>query len=220
MLPIPFKKFIPRIFQSDSRSDNMATIADTHLKEWKNNIVNIKRLINPVECPVDFIDELGYFVGAEIQNTDTEDQKRKKIYNAIETQKLRSTFLYDSKLRIDSITGLNSKLVTMTDIHLTSDWILCGDGTEPSAYYWSALGCDGVDADLGIDLIGDGTEIVVAGNVYVNCHFGILISTLTASEIAAIKLYLADSVPAYMRMFLGYVDASNNFQYYANGQIH
>lgn len=100
------------------------------------------------------------------------------------------------------------------------DWILVGDGLTPAAFYWAALGADGVDDMLGIALIGKGDEIEVAGNIYIDCHKGVLVSTLTAAQIAQIVTELeSDVAPAYMRIILGYINATGAFIEYANGRI-
>ena len=44
-----------------------------------------------------------------------------------------------------------------------------GDGVVESTTDWAILGGDG-SAPYGMSLIGDGTEIEIWGNIYIDCH--------------------------------------------------
>ena len=100
------------------------------------------------------------------------------------------------------------------------DWILVGDGLTPAAFYWAALGVDNIDLDLGIALIGEGTEVEVAGNIFINAHDGITVATLTADQVTQIVQELQDDVvPAYYIVNIGYVNTSGQFIIYSGGII-
>ena len=77
----------------------------------------------------------------------------------------------------------------------------------PTAYYWAALGADGIDDDLGISLIGSGLEIEVAGNIYIDVDNAVL----TAGEQEQIRVAMLDIVPAYMKVHFGYLDGTGTF---------
>lgn len=217
MLPIPSFRFWPKIFQGDPRTASTAAKMDTHLTAWGKDTLGLRRLIRPDECPSIFLGVFGYMLNAGILPLDSDQVKRRKIRDAIATHKIRGSWANDAKKRIDNITGLNAVIVTQTGL---DDWILCGDGTEPPAFYWAALGVDGIDYGLGISLIGEGTEIEVAGNIYINLHYGITTPVLTAAQIAQIVQELStDVAAAYYIIYLGYVDGAGMFQIYAGGII-
>ena len=215
-----FLKYIPKLYQKDFKAIALSNKFNNHFGLWKNDIMNLLRLIRPDEMPAIFLDELGYMLNANLLNLDTERVKRQKIQNAIQQQKLRGSWKYDAKLRIDRIVGYNSKLHEVLE---TSEWIQYG-GNESSdlvVKYWGTIGTDGIDMNTGLDLWISGQELQLAGNIPIDCHYGIHISTLTASQISDIVLEIEnDVVPAYMRVFLGYVDVSGNFITYTNGIIH
>jgi len=71
------------------------------------------------------------------------------------------------------------------------------------------------NTEFGIDLIGAGDEIEIAGNIYIDVDNKIL----TYDEVEQIKLSLEDVVPAYYRVFLGYFNTSGQFIVYPNGII-
>jgi phage tail P2-like protein len=206
----------PKLNADDSKAKALANKMDSYIAQWKTDIINLKQLFRPSECPAAFLPELSYFVAAGILEDDSETTQRQKIDQSVHSQRYRGTWASDTKLRIDSITGLNSAIVAITDLNATSDWILSGDGvTESSAVYYSVMGADGSDANQGMDLIGAGDEIVFAGNIYINCHVGINFATLTADQITNIINYLVDSFPVYFVLFLGYIDANGIFQAYS-----
>jgi hypothetical protein len=205
-LPISFKEFIPRIFWQDPICDILADKIDEHLEEWKQDHINLWRMYDPAACSSAFLEELGYFLNAGLSNTDTEHQKRVKIYTAIESHKNRGSWENDAKDKIDSIAGGDAQII---DIIGTSDWILVGDGTTPTDFYWASMGVDGVDDDLGLDLIGESTEIGVAGNVYIDVDN----NSLSADELTQIELVLSDIVPAYYIVHLGYMSGGAFVEY-------
>lgn len=180
------------------------------------DIDTINTFKDVIACPAQFLVEIGLMLNAGINYMDSEIIKRRKILSAIESHKKRGTWEDDAKLRIDAITGYDARITTSVD---SSDWIMLGGSDDPD-YYWGTMGVDGIDNSLGLDLIGVGTEIVISGNIYIDCHYGILTSTLTAEQIAQIVMELEfDVVPAYMRIYLGYYDAVGAFNVYADGII-
>ena len=219
MIP-SFKKLIPKIFHGDSKSDALANKADDNINAWKKDVIDIKRLIRPDETPSEFLAELDFLLSAGIKSNDSDVIKRRKIRDAVATHKIRGTWTADAKVRIDNITGLSpgSRILRWNHFY-TSDWIWTDDTPSiiPAAPddYWATWGCDGVDTDTGLDWIGAGTEIEIWGNIYIDCHEGIDVATLTAAQRAKIVLDLTyDVVPAYFRVLLGYVNAAGLFVAY------
>ncbi len=212
MLPTPFVKFIPKIFQKDTKAIAMADKIDTHLALWKRDILSIEQFRTADECPASVLNELGYLLNAGIQNEDSETVRRSKIYNAILNHKNRGTWDDDVKLRIQAITGIEPELFNQVD---NDDWILLGkESTDPDRY-WATLGTDAIDDELGIWLVGDMTEYVIAGNIYIDLKSSIL----TAAQIQQIVDDLSEDIaPAYYAIYLGYISAGI-FVVYAGGII-
>ena len=218
MIPNPLLKFFPKLYQNDSKAASLASKMDSIFASIKSDILGLKRLNRADECPGQFLSELDYALQANVQKGDTELQKRKKISNAIATQKKRGTWQNDAKIRIDNITGYSSDIYKAST---SDDWILCGDGMiENDQNYYASLGVDGIDNNLGISLIGDGTEIEIQGNIYINLHIGIYTAVLSAAQILQIVNEIAtDIVPAYFRVYLGYADITGAFNLYSGGAI-
>jgi len=214
-LPIPFIEHVPDIFRQDA-DDSMTALADKMDSIMTEVVAEILRLYDlklPDQCPADLLDELGYYVAAGILNTDTAMIKRGKIATAVQGHKIRGGWINDAKPKIDTIVGGDSTIFLAAD---SDDWILGGDGiTIQATSYWATMGADGIDADLGLSLIGLGDEIEIAGNVYIDVDS----STLTAAQVQQIVDALErDVVPAYYRVYLGYVSAGQ-FIVYAGGTI-
>jgi hypothetical protein len=208
MLPQPFEKYIPRFFKRDSKLIAFSDKIDDILDSIRSDTIGLNDIIDPVKCPAIILNELGYFLNAGIQAQDSEGQKRLKIATAIQGHKKRGTFKFDAKPKIDAIAGGDSQIIKGIS---GDDWILVGDGLTPSSYYWASLGCDDIDTDLGIALVGSGDEIVIAGNIYIDVDN----NSLTANQIDQIRLELeTDIVPAYMRIFIGYIDGTGTFIIY------
>jgi hypothetical protein len=218
MLPNPFLNYFPKLYQNDPKAQVLGLKMDSIFSGIKTDIFNLKRLNRCDECPGQFLDELDYLLQSNIKPTDTETIKRKKICNSVSAQKKRGTWEDDSKIRIDFITGYSSSIYTALS---SDDWILCGDGMlESSLNYWGSMGADGIDSNLGISLIGEGTEIEIQGNIYINLHVGYYTTVLTAAQIQQIVLEIStDIVPAYMRIYLGYADITGSFNLYSGGII-
>jgi phage tail-like protein len=209
MLPQPFEKYIPRFFKRDSKLIAFSDKINEILDSIRYDTVGLNDIVDPVKCPAIILDELGYFLNAGIKAQDSEDQKRLKIATAIQGHKKRGTFKFDAKPKIDAIAGGDSQIIRG---FTGDDWIMGGDGeTIPSSYYWASLGVDGIDDSLGISLIGEGIEIEVAGNIYIDVDN----DSLSASEVQQIVDELEDDiVPAYFRVFIGYLDLGGNFVTY------
>jgi len=218
MLPVPFLSYIPKLFRDNTTAETTALCdkVDTNLEAWLADAVNMQYLLDVERCPAGFLIQLGNYLSAGIKAQDSETTKRQKIYKAIVTHKFRSTWTYSAKIIIDSITGYDARIATASD---SDDWILTGDGVIEVGTSWALL-YDGVTDPYGLSLIGAGTEIEIQGNIYINCHYGITASTLTAAQIADIVAQIEfDIVPAYMIIYLGYLDGTGAFINYAGGTI-
>jgi len=209
MLPRPFINFIPKFFKHDEKLIAFANKIDELMDSFESDTLGLNTFIDPFRCPVIVLDELGYLLNAGLKNSDTERQKRIKIATAVQGHKKRGSFQYDAKPKIDNIAGGDSQIFRST---VSGDWILGGDGyTIPSDSYWGTMAGDASDDDLGLLLIGDGTELEVAGNIYIDVDN----NSLTATEIQQIVDELSkDIVPAYFRVFLGYINGSGIFVVY------
>jgi len=212
MLPIPFSKFIPSFFNRDNKLTAMSDKIDSNLSEWKNDILNLNNIIDPAIIDSVLLDDIGSYLNASILNTDSNRIKREKVSEAIKGHKNRGLWEDDAKPKIDSIAGGDSKIFRSTD---SSDWILFGGESTEVNNYWGTIGVDGIDDEFGLDLIGAGDEIEVAGNIYIDVDN----DSLTVDEIEQMKLSLIDVVPSYYRVFLGYIDVSDQFVVYSNGII-
>ncbi len=214
MLPIPFEKFIPRMFRRDANLTALSDKADTHLEEWKADILDFKQFPDPLSIRSGLVDDLGELVAAELLDTDSDTIKRGKIAKAVEGHKVRGTFAFDIKLKIDTIVGGDSSIVTGIGL---DDWVMSGDGINPPAgSFWAGMGGDGVlTDDYGIRLVGNGSESVVPGIVEIDVDD----NALSAAVVLQIVESIENSVAAYMRVFLGAFTAGV-FVRYANGQIH
>lgn len=209
MLPVPFRRFIPRGYEIDGDASAlaMAAKADEHLAEWKADVLEIAYLLSPERAPAAVLDLMIDFLNADIQKSAGEAQKRRGLLAAIASHKTRGEWLNSVKPIVDAIAGGDAKLVAGAN---TGQWIITGDGNTPSAYYWGTIGGDGVDDELGLGLIGAGDEVEVAGNVYIDTDN----NSLTSGQLDQIEASIEDSVPAYFRVFLGYIDGTGTFVEY------
>lgn len=184
---------------------------DTVLQDIINETKELNNMYDPARTKAAVLNLLGEYLNAGLQDGDSEDIKRQKIYQAVATHKVRSTFEFDVKIKIDNIAGGDSVIFRAVD---EDDFIFVGDGLTPSAYYWAALGADGIDDDLGPAFIGSGLEVEVAGNVYIDVDN----NSLSSAEQDQIRLDIADSVPAYYYVHIGYVNISGQFiEYFVMG---
>jgi phage tail-like protein len=218
MLPIPSINYIPKLFKDKASTQTYAftDFLDTEFTSWFTDVKNIDQLLDVEQCPAIFLNYLGNMLNASVNTVDSERTKRQKIYEAINTHKKRGTWVNHAKLIIDSITGYDARTYKIFD---SDDWVLCGDGIIEPGTSWSILGGDGTDP-YGMALIGDGTEVEIWGNIYIDCHYGIYTAVLTSSQIDQIVYDISmDIVPAYVRVYLGYVPVGGGFTVYSGGTI-
>ena len=196
----------------------MAKKVDIHLKTWKSDVVNLDRQIRPDECDSKYLDELNFILNANVKNYDPDSVKRKKVANAIQNQKFRGCFNLDVKIRLDTITGYSSRILDNLPSFGTDDRILLSDGgtTDQQAIitYWSIMGCDGLDLNQGMALVGE-HEVFIKVNIFIDLHQGINTDVLSADTVKRCVADLNDVIPAYIFVYLGYVDSLGLFQQYA-----
>lgn len=201
MLALPFEKYIPKVLQEnmDAYGQALVDYMNDLLEIIKEETIGLKYFYTIELVSENFLKTIGTQLTADILDDDTDRQKRVKILYGMKNRKFRSTWQDDAKIRIDNITGLDSVLLTSPGL---DDFIICGDGLCPSAYYWSAVGVDGIDDDLGISIVGEGDEIEVLGNIYIDIG-GLISAAIITQVIENIKTI----VPAYFRIILGYISA-------------
>jgi hypothetical protein len=224
MLPVPFIKYIPKLFRDNAITETNALCdkADTHIEEWKQDVINIQYLLEADRCPSAFLNVLGNYVAAGIRNLDDDATKRQKIYNAIQMHIYRSTWEESAKAVIDAITGYDARLINSRSYIVGMNiWVEC-DGVNNVDTKWAPEGT-GTDADyMGIKETCPGgvVEPEIPGLIYIDCHYGINVSTLTAPEIADIVAQLTDEIaPAYMIIYLCYINATGQIITYTGGTI-
>lgn len=217
LLPIPFKiHAIPKHYHKDPQTDALSNKADDNLQEWRDDIIGVKKYYREDECPVTLLDELDFLLEAGFQPSDSETTKRQKIRNAILSHKRRSTFNNGLKPLLDSITGFDAEIIDSVN---ESDWILTGDGNTPLNAFWGVVGVDDLSTDYGVLLNGGSIGIGQAGVVFIDLHQGIDTAQFTQVEIEAIAFQIADQIPAYEIIVLGYFDSSGSFIIYDGGII-
>jgi len=220
LLPLPLEDYVPKLLRQNIDDNGQAFINknDELIEEIRDEILEIYWFKLPERCISAFLIELGYMLNAGISATDDDRTKRRKIATAIQTHKNRGTWEDDAKQRIDAITGYSA---TIFKIINSDDGIEMGGLSSEPDYYWSTEGSPGIsDDNLGTWEIGLGTEPVIAGNVYIDCHEGINTAVLTSDQIEQIVFDLeTDVAPAYMILYLGYINASGQFIQYSGGII-
>ena len=226
MLPLPFSENIPKLLSKEMSQEGTAFVnkVDNLLKGIYQDVLELYFLKSPARIPTALLMELDFILNSSAREKHTEREKREKIAGSVAWHKVRGTWTQDVKIRIDNITGLSARIYHL-DEQYDDDWILCGEDDSvifPPGNYWSTLGGEdaGLIDKLGLALIGDGNEIVIAGNIYIDCHEAVNVSTLTTQQIEAIVEDLdKDIVPAYFQIFLGYIDAAGEFIVYSGGII-
>jgi hypothetical protein len=213
MLPKSFLKVLPKIYQDKGEASTLALAEkmDSIFTAIENDIKSLGTLHDPVRCPYWILNELGYFLNADLKNIDTEAVKRQKIETAIESHKNGGTWNKSIKLIIDSVVGGNSVIVTYVGY---DDFVVCGKGDEPAAYYWAGVGGKDDALPYGIYIYGKGYEEGIKGVVRIDVGS----STLTAAEVENLKSQILRFSPAYMIIILGYI-SGGIFTAYANGII-
>jgi len=216
MIPTPSINYIPRLMSDniDPAGTALTNKLDTHLESLLSDVIGLGYLLSPDRCPDAALDQFGYFLNADITQQDTNQQKRQKIYGAIATHKKRGEWANDVKIKIDFLVGDNAVIYRAIQV---GDPIFCGDidNGDFSSFNWMLFGGgDATSAENAIDFVGDGTEIEIPGNIFIDCHSTIHVSTLTAEQLAQIVNYIMDSIPVYYRINLGYTDGTGAFNIY------
>lgn len=205
-----FDKYIPLFYNRDSKLQSFVDVHNSLINSVLTEIIDLSYLRDPARIPQAILKEVGNLLSAGILPSDSERTKRQKIYNAIQTHKYRGTWANDVKITIDSIVGGDSKLFGGFD---NSDFILmAGESIDPD-YYWATLGVDGIDLDLGIDLVSGESETVITGVFEIDVDS----NSLTSEEVENLKFALIDKIPVYFIVFLGY--DNGGFVQYPNGRI-
>ena len=210
MLPESFESFIPKFYTRDAKLTAFADKMDSIIADLKSDTLGLNDLITPEKIPADLIVELGYLLNAGINEQDDERTRRQKVQGAVDGHKQRGSFSLDAKPKIDNIAGGNSVIITGTN---EDDAIIPGDGLTPAAAYWSAIGADGIDDELGFVILTDGTEIYIAGNVYIDVDN----AALGAADQAELELEMQDIVPAYYFVHFGHIVAGDFVEYFVMG---
>jgi hypothetical protein len=210
MLPIPLRNYLPKplveaIDNGDAGGIALVNKLESLIEEWGNDALELYYIKVPDRCPANVLNFMGEYLAADINEFDTETEKRKKISNAIATHKQRTLFDDDVKPKIDAITGASSSI--WGNIFSDDSFFVGGVSWVPSGCYWSTFAIDGIDNDLGDSLIGGYDEAELSGVVYIDLGT----STATADEINKIIITLQDSVPAYYKVFIGYENGSGQF---------
>lgn len=196
MLPQPFINYIPKFFRRDTKLLSLANKADEHLDQWREDVLNLNTIIDPLRMPSNILDDVGDYLSAGILNIDTDRIKRQKIWNAIESHRLRGTFQFDVKPTLDIITGFSSSIFSSAD---SSDFIVLGGEASDPDIFWATIGIDSVDTQLGIDMVGSGDEAVLTGVILINLG-GLY------NDIDRIREAVIDKIPGYLQVVFGYVD--------------
>lgn len=212
LLPIPTIEHIPPYDRAEALCSKMDSIFLNINKE----IVDIKTFFDPFACPANFLNVLARFVNAYCKDTDSEDVKRHRIFDAIADNKLFGTWTR-VKAYIDELCGGDAKIVFgMPD----DAWFMCGDGSTVDRITlptWAIFGLDEQSAQedkYGIALEGTGT-MWEKGKFYIdvdNDH-------LTQSEIDLLFETLFPSTPIGMTIGVGYVVGTDFVPYFVLGEI-
>ena len=212
------KKYLPQIFSWDYKFNILANKMQTHINNLKTLILGMKSFPRPDECPSNVIPELSFLLSAGVVQNDSDLTARTKVVNAVKAQQSRGTFTYDVKLVIDAITGYNSQIWRSSSGAADSlDWIMLS-GNEASsilASHRGSMASGNSDSSFGLKLIGTGLEPEVAGNIFINCHYGVNTAVLTTPIVNQLIAALRnDELPCYFIVNLGYVNSSNQFIIY------
>ena len=222
MFPYPFESFVPQLLVYNLTPQGQAFIDkhDEYIIDWTDELKELYFVNKLVErIPTAFLEDQGYFLNAGLKQTDSERTKRIKIKGAVKGHKKRGTWNDDAKIKIDAITGYNAEIFKAIQ---SDDSIEMGQTSDedPTRYWSTEQGNDGVDDSLGTWEVGDFTEYVIAGNIYIDCHEGVHTAVLTSDQIEQIVVELEfDIAPAYMAIYLGYINTSGQFIVYSGGII-
>lgn len=205
MLPIPFINYIPDQYdKTDPRCILLASLVDAFLTDVKNGVIGVGNMSRYDKANALFLQALNDWFYAKIKSSDSDYAKRAKIGTAISRNRQNGVFNGDVKIIIDAITGLSSSIYRQSEY---ADWIIMGGmPEEDAAGYDATLGVDGIDDMLGIDLVTDGTEPVIAGNIYIDLG-GDAVTPPAATLDLVVNELIWNGLPAYFILYLGYFDA-------------
>ena len=216
MFPQPFLDFIPQFIRDDPTADFQPFVdyMDQYLTALISDIRKVDQIYNAAAAMSNVVvDELGYFLAAGLLPIDSDREKREKVQTAVQGHKQRGTWLFDAKPKIDIIAGGDSSIFKQALVTDDDSIVMGGEATEPDSY-WSVFGTDGIDANGGIFVVGDGTEVILAGNIYVDTDNAFL----TQTDVAQLREAFVDLQPVYYQVFFGYVIGGIFFKYVENFQ--
>lgn len=214
---LDFEQFLPKLLKDElENSPSGQAMVDFINGEIQGVLSELEeitwfKLID--RCPTKYLSEFGIWLSANILEYDSDYTKRYKIKTAIATHKVRGSWTNDAKNRIDTVTGYNAVIFSIQD---SDDSIELGYEDSDPDFFWSTESAyEEEDGSLGTWEVGEMNEYVIAGNIYINCHKGIDTGVLTNDQVAQIIAEIeTDVVPAYMSVFLGYVNTENQFILY------
>lgn len=135
-----FEKYIPKFFNRDDKLQSFADAHDNQVESARADLINFKNISSPVKTP--FVDELAEYLNADIIQSDTQRNKREKIYGAIAGHKNRSLWNDHAKPIVDSIAGGDAVIIRSLD---SADWIMFGNESTDPDNYWAVMGTDIID---------------------------------------------------------------------------
>lgn len=218
MLPEPFEKFVSVLRKVNPSPAFTALInkMNEYIATWKKEAIDLKYFNDIVRCPAEFLEELGAKFGVVLDSCDSEQTKRKKIYSAVAGYKKAGSWTQDVKPKIDAVTGYNAELGTVNIADSDDSIEMSYEVTDPDTYWSTESAFDGGDPLLGTAEIGTSTELSIPGNIYINLHTSETTPVLTPEQIDRLVIYLEKEViPAYMFIYLGYLDGTGTFIVYA-----
>lgn len=142
MLPIPFIEYIPSFFTRDAKLIAMADRIDSDLSDWKTDVIDLNKMIDPPRIQEILLNDIGNYLSAGILDTDSSRTKREKIKGAVKAHKNRGLWEEDAKPRIDSIAGGDSEIIRAQD---SADFIIFGHEADDPDKYWATVGTDVTD---------------------------------------------------------------------------
>jgi len=208
MYPETVLDYIPLLYRDDPGAQALASKLDSILASIRRDLDDMKHFYTCDRVRSIFLDELGLWLNAGVNVGDSERTKRQKICTAVAGHKNVGTWKFDFKPKIDAVSGYDSEIISSVG---TGSWIVVGDGLEPSSYYWSSVGADGIDDELGIEVYGDGLRGEDPGVIRINIHPSETTPVISEETYNAIRADLEPSEPAYYLVILGYQDSSGLF---------
>lgn len=210
MIPENFKNFLPGplLENLDENGQALIDFLNNFSDEILQDILGILYFKYPERTAISTLSGWENYFSVTYATAKTERQRRIAISNAVRDQKNRGLWKAHIKIIIDTIAGGDSQIIEAGN---TADWILGGDGvTIPTNSYYATLGIDGIDDQLGIDLLGEGNEIEIIGNIYIDVDN----SALTQDQIDEMVAEITnDIIPAYFIINLGYISGGNFVPY-------